>query len=104
VGLNPYFAARRPYEFSGGQRQRMAIARALATKPSFIVADEPTFTLDVVVQMQIVELLNELKGALGLTYLFLTRDLSLASHVCDRLAIMDRGRIVELSGDPVKPS
>jgi oligopeptide transport system ATP-binding protein len=104
VGLNPYFAARRPYEFSGGQRQRMAMARALATNPSFIVADEPTFTLDVVVQMPIIELLNDLKGALGLTYLFLTRDLSLASHVCDRLAIMDRGRIVELSGDPVKPS
>ncbi|WP_395542826.1 ABC transporter ATP-binding protein [Neotabrizicola sp. sgz301269] len=97
VGLNRRFANRFPHEFSGGQRQRIGIARALALNPKFIVCDEPIAALDVSIQAQVVNLLEDLQDRLGLTYLFISHDLSMVRHLADRVAVMYLGRIAELS-------
>ena len=97
VGLDPAMGNRRAREFSGGQRQRLCIARAIALKPKLIVADEPITALDVSIQAQIINLLMDLQQELGVTYLFISHDLSMVRHVSQRVAVMREGRIVELA-------
>ena len=97
VGLLPEFSSRFPHEFSGGQRQRIGIARSLIMEPQFIVADEPISALDVSIRAQVLNLLNDLKKSRGLTYLFIAHDLSVVRFISDRIAVIHKGRIVELA-------
>ena len=97
VGLSPEDGEKYPHEFSGGQRQRISIARALSGSPDFLVCDEPTSALDVSVQAQILNLMTELQSRLGLTYLFISHNLAVVSHVADRIGVMYLGRLVEIA-------